>query len=347
MDVKKQYNPVIDVLRIISILAVIFIHTTTKTLQVSMHDLEIIPWTLFLNQIFRFAVPLFFMISGFVLELNFHLHESYLTYLKKRINRIFIPYVFWSLIYYFFVYTKHAENFFQALLSGDASYQLYFIPALLIFYLIFPFIHNFYKFLNSKWITLIFGLIELSLLYYDYYVVPLRIFYPIRIALLNYFVFYGGIVLANNKERFISFVSKWKLIFLFGTLIFAYYVFYEGQSIYLKTHNYLSFYSQWRPSVLIYTFLLAGFLYNIFNRNIIRISIIKTLSRLSFFVFFIHVIILEVIWDGVGKNIFLLTHGSIAEKLWYDPLLFIVVTVISFSIAFVAHRIPKLSKLSG
>ncbi len=347
MEGKKQYNPVVDVLRIISILAVIIIHTTTRTLEASAFDLQKIPWTLFLNQIFRFAVPLFFMISGFVLELNYHLHESYFTYLKKRINRIFIPYVFWSGIYYFFVYTKHTENFFQSLLAGDASYQLYFIPALLIFYLIFPFIHNFYKFLGSKWITILFGLIELSLLYYDYYVQPLRIFSPVKTALFNYFVFYAGIALANNKERFISFIRKWKLTFLFGASIFAFYVFYEGQSIYIKTHNYLSFYSQWRPSVLIYTFLLAGCLYYIFDRNIIRISIIKILSRLSFFVFFIHVIILELVWYGVGKNIFLQTYGSTAEKLWYDPLLFIVVTIISFSAAFVAHKIPKLSKLTG
>lgn len=347
MDKKKQYSPVVDVLRIISILAVIFIHTTTRTLEVSMYDLQRIPWTLFLNQIFRFAVPLFFMISSFVLELNYHLHESYLTYLKKRINRIFIPYVFWSGIYYFFVYTRHTEKFFQALLGGDASYQLYFIPALLIFYLIFPLIHNFYKFLGSKSITILFGLIQLSFLYYDYYTKPLQMFYPIKIALLNYFMFYAGIVLANNKERFTNFVRKWRLIFLLGASIFAFDIFSEGYSLYLKTHNYLAFYSSWRPSVLIYTILLAGFLYSVFDRNIIRISIIKTLSRLSFFVFFIHVIILEVVWYGVGKNIFLSTHGGIAKKLWYDPLLFIVVTIISFSTAFIAHKIPKLSKLSG
>jgi len=344
MESKKQYNPVVDVLRIISILAVIIIHTTTRTFEASAFDLQKIPWTLFLNQIFRFAVPLFFMISGFVLELNFHANESYLTYLRKRINRIFIPYIFWSGIYYFFVYTRHTENFFQALLGGDASYQLYFIPAILIFYLIFPFIHNFYKFLGTKWITILFGLIELSLLYYDYYIQPLRIFSPIKTALFNYFVFYAGIVLANNKERFISFLKKWKFAFLFGAPAFAFYVFYEGQGLYLKTHNYLAVYSQWRPSVFIYTFLFAGCLYFIFDRNTISISIIKTLSRLSFFVFFIHVIVLEVLWNFIGVKIFRI---QFVKDLWWDPLYFIAVTLISFSIAYTVHKIPNLSKLSG
>lgn len=341
---KKQYNPAVDVLRIISILAVIFIHTTTRTLEASAFDLQKIPWTLFLNQTFRFAVPLFFMISGFVLELNFHLHENYKTYLKKRINRIFIPYVFWSGIYYFFVYKAHTENFFQSLIAGDASYQLYFIPALLIFYLAFPFIHNFYKFLNSKWIIILFGLIEISLLYYDYYVSPLQIFYPVKIALLNYFVFYAGIALANNKEKFTDFIRTWRLIFLFGVSFFAYYIFSEGYNLYLRTHNYLEFYSSWRPSTFIYTFLIAGFLYSLLDKNFKYGAVIKTLSRLSFFVFFIHVIILELVWYTVGKNIFQL---QFARDLWWDPFYFITVTLISFSIAYAAHKVPKLSKLSG
>src|SRR5258708_3540298 len=114
---QKQYNPAIDLLRISAIIGVIFIHTTTKTLEASNYDLVKIPWTLFLNQIFRFAVPLFFMISGFVLELNYPFHVNYFTYLKKRCVRILMPYIFWSAIYYFFVYKQHTTNFFQTLLT--------------------------------------------------------------------------------------------------------------------------------------------------------------------------------------------------------------------------------------
>src|SRR5581483_7891153 len=111
MQQQKQHIPTIDVLRIISILAVIIIHTTTRTLEINGADIIRVQWTLFLNQIFRFAVPLFFMISGFVLEVSYPFHASYFTYIKKRINRIFVPYLFWSAIYYFFVYKEHTENF--------------------------------------------------------------------------------------------------------------------------------------------------------------------------------------------------------------------------------------------
>jgi len=47
---------------------------------------------IFLNQIARFAVPMFFMISGFVLELNYDGNTGFWQYLKKRFSRIFIPY---------------------------------------------------------------------------------------------------------------------------------------------------------------------------------------------------------------------------------------------------------------
>src|SRR5260221_9276172 len=130
----KQYNQAIDLLKIISILAVVFIHTTTRTIQVTNYDLVKISWSVFLNQILRFAVPMFFMISGFVLELNFRVNESYLGYIKRRLTRILIPYIFWSAIYYFFVFNNNSTNFFHSLLLGNASYQLYFIPTLLIFY---------------------------------------------------------------------------------------------------------------------------------------------------------------------------------------------------------------------
>ena len=160
---QKQYNPAIDLLRISAIIGVIFIHTTTKTLEASNYDLVKIPWTLFLNQIFRFAVPLFFMISGFVLELNYPFYVNYFTYLKKRCVRILMPYIFWSAIYYFFVYKRHTTNFFQTLLSGDASYQLYFIPTLLIFYVIFPLIHQYYYLLSKKWLLVFLGMVQLLL----------------------------------------------------------------------------------------------------------------------------------------------------------------------------------------
>jgi len=341
----RRYRIAIDALRILSILAVVIIHTTTRTLEASSFALTKIPFTLFLNQISRFAVPLFFLISGFVLELNYHADESYSSYLKKRLNRIFIPYVFWSIIYYFYIYVHGRNpNFLSSLLRGDASYQLYFIPAILILYLLFPLIHKLARFFGNIWVVIFLFFLQLILLFNDYNGSHPQLFYPLGIALLNYFPFIFGFFLARNYNSFIKFIGKWKLIMFSGMIGFAFIVFLEGYSGYLATHNYLTFYSQWRPSVLLYTFFLGSFLYWVFDKNILDASIIKTLSRLSFFVFFIHVLVLEALWYSIGVKIFQL---RLAQNLWWDPAYFIAVSLISFSIAYASHKIPYLSKLTG
>jgi probable poly-beta-1,6-N-acetyl-D-glucosamine export protein len=343
---QKQYYPAIDVLRIIAILAVILIHTTTRTLEIAVFDFQKAPLALFFNQISRFAVPLFFMISGFVLELNYSFHPNFFSYLKRRISKIFIPYIVWSAIYYFFIYTNHNRSYFSALLDGGASYQLYFIPSLLIFYLLFPLIHKFYNFFANKWVIIPLGIFQITLLYLDYFITPFRQTYPVKIAILSYFVFLLGVVAARHKDFLIALVKKWKYIFVISTFALGIYVYLEGKTLYLATHNYLTFYSQWRPSVFFYTLSFGLLFYYLFSKKIFSHPLVKSLSGLSFFVFFVHVIILEFIWKHIGLNLF---HNNkhIVEQFWYDPVFFLAVSIASFTLAYLAHRIPYLSKLTA
>ena len=343
---QKQYNPAIDILRFISILAVVLIHTTTRTLEANHLDITKVPWTLFLNQISRFAVPLFFMISGFVLELNYSANISYFVYLKKRFGRILIPYVFWSFIYYFFVYTKHNINFLTTLGLGSASYQLYFIPSLLVLYIAFPLFHIFYKILTDKWVLLLLGVIQVYILYQDYYIHSLPFFYPVTIAMLNFYIFLLGALASHHQNIILVFIKKWKIMLLAITFLLAGYVFMEGQSGYLKTSNYLKFYSQWRPSVLLYTAVLGSILYYLFNKALPHLNLIKTVARLSFFVFFIHVIVLEFIWYKFGVHFFQ-ADPQIIRQVWFDPIFFLSVAGVSFIIAYVVHKIPYLSKITS
>lgn len=343
----KAHNQVLDVLRFISILAVVLIHTTTRTIEMTGNDLQRIPWTLFLNQISRFAVPLFFLISGFVLELNYHFNTSYFAYLKKRIKRILIPYIFWSFIYYFFVYRQHQINFFSTLLTGSASYQLYFIPTLLIFYIFFPILHKLYRIMANKWVMLFLGVLQIALLYYSYYIKTLPFFYPLSIALLNYFIFFLGMFASHHEEDIMMVVKRWKYAVFSLTIFLAGYIFWEGKILYLRTHNYLFFYSQWRPSVFFYTILLASSLYLLFYQKKLPFFLTGTLARLSFFVFFIHVFVLETLWNNIGLPIFRQTGGGIIEYLWYDPLFFTLTAFFSFLIAYLVGKITFLNKLTG
>ncbi len=329
----------IDVLRAIAIAAVLLIHTTTKVLEATHYDLATYSFTLFLNQITRFAVPLFILISGFVLELNYNYHTSYWAYLKKRVSKIFIPYFFWSLIYYYFVYTGNHDNLIQALLTGSASYQLYFIPTLCIFYLLFPLLHKTYKFIASIPVLTILGLTQIWLMNQDYFVKQYSLPEPVRIFILSYFIFILGVVAGRNKDKIIEIVGKIKYVLIILIPYLIYHIFEEGKNQYFKTYNIRAFYSQWRPSVLIYTLILGAVLFYIFNKSRFDSKIIEKFSKLSYPVFFIHVIVLETIWKYFPYN----TVGKIA----YDPIFFTLVLTFSFGATFLIHKISRLSKLTG
>jgi len=331
---KKQYYPEIDGIRAISILAVILIHTTTKILEVTSPGNSSYLTSFFLNQISRFAVPLFFLISGFVLELNYENHQSYLSYLKKRLAKIALPYIFWSAIYYFLIYTWHGESFFKALTLGTSSYQLYFIPSLLIFYFIFPFFHRFFKIISQSSVFLPLAILQFAILGYDYYFQPLNFAYPINIALLNFFVFILGMIISRKYNQILSISTKNIFNNLLFSTILGISVFLEGYFLYFQTHNYLKFYSQWRPSILIYSLSLFSVLIVILKSN----NLTNFLSKHSFFTFFIHVLVLEVIWNNLLKNI---------STPLVIPIFFISVTTISYYIAYICHKVPFISKITG
>lgn len=347
VQVKKEYNQAIDVLRLISILAVVLIHTTTKTLDASGLNVVGMSWSLFLNQISRFAVPLFFMISGFVLQLNYPNHTSYLIYLKKRFSKILVPYIFWSLIYILLVYRQPIKNIFYDLLSGEASYQLYFIPALLIIYLIFPFLHSIYKIITNKWSLMVLGILQIGFLYYDYYVKTLPFFYPVSIVLLNYLPFILGMWACQNQIKIMETVKRWKYLFGWATIILAVMVFWQGRERYLNTHNYLAFYSQWRPSVLIYSIFLAMVLFWILNKIKRNYWFIKKLAKLSFLVFFIHVAVIEVIWPWILFPLFQQVNTNFFGKIVFDPIFFTLTTGVSFGLAYLIQKLPVVKNVVG
>lgn len=343
----KERIKSIDSLRGLAILAVVLIHTTTRTLEASGFNITGFSWTLFLNQISRFAVPLFFLISGLVLELSYKEGTSYWSFIKKRFSKIFIPYVFWSLFYYLLIYNQNHDNLTKVILTGNASYQLYFIPTLCIFYLIFPLLHKFYKFISNKFVLSLIFLSQIFFLSKDYFVKEFDLPDPIHIAILAYFIFVIGIISARNRNKIESFIKRFKIITPILTAFLGIYVFWEGRNRFLSTGNYLAYYSQWRPSILIYTLLIGLTFYYVFEHTKLRGTVMDRFSKHSFFVFFVHVAILEGVWSSVGKNMFTWASASVLGKILFDPVFFGIVALISFGISRLMHKISKVAKILG
>jgi uncharacterized membrane protein len=77
-----------------------------------------------------------------------------------------------------------------------------------------------------------------------------------------------------------------------------------------------------------------------------NIKLIKQISHLSFFVFFIHVLVLELFWRYIGKLLFAHIKGSFLMFL-FTLVIFIIIALVSFLLAYLIHKIPKVSAITG
>lgn len=343
----------IDLLRILAILGVVLIHTTSRSLEQSNVDVLRIPWTLFLNQISRFAVPLFFLISGFVLELRYKENLNVKIYYKKRLTKLLIPYIFWSLIYYFMIPENRIAGLFNLniinqLLYGTASIQFYFIPSIIILYAMFPLLHKYAnKFLNN-WFIIFLTFLEGVFLFFDYTQGPFISITPIRIAFLNIYLFIIGIIAVHKEDKILEVIRRRHILISILLIISMGAIFFESRTYYLMTKNINYIYSQWRPSIYVYTLLLASLLFYFAESKFKKLSgFIFSISRLTFFVFFVHIFFLSLFWRIIGSFLFSKSVGHVVESVWFDPLVFLFVVGTSFILGFIVSHIPKLRTVVG
>ena len=341
---KKRYYE-IDFLKLIAIIAVVLIHVSTAFIDRSSpfsFDFFIL---VTLNQISRFAVPVFFAASGLLLALHYSSIPSPLHFYKRRL-RLLVPYTFWVLIYFLIIFPHPLKDIFQVnfiyqYLTGSPSYQLYFIPTLFILYLLFPLFINYKKLLLSKklLVTLtIFESILLSTTYFTDSQIPL--FSPIRIALYNLFPFVLGIYAGLNFEKtvkiiHVAFTSCIALMTLFGTITIT-----EALSMFTSSGNGNFLRNQWRMSVMFYSVACFVVFYVFDNKYLKRWNkMILSLSALSFGVYFIHIAILDFYLKIIDAYKFFNLTSFIFG--------FIIISGLSFLLNFIFSKIPYIRTLSG
>lgn len=97
----------LDFTRIIAMIAVITIHVTSAYIGYQSNILVMgMNVAFILNQLTRFAVPLFILLSGTSLGLSAN-DDSYRGFLHKRLTKIGIPYLAWTAVY--IIYNNHSD----------------------------------------------------------------------------------------------------------------------------------------------------------------------------------------------------------------------------------------------
>jgi len=100
------------------------------------------------------GVPLFVMLSGFFLLDQSKADEPLSVFFKKRFSRIGLPFIFWSIIYFFWnIQVHNAPLTFEAVAEAAVSgayVHLWFLYLLVGLYLVTPLLRVFVKYLDWK-----------------------------------------------------------------------------------------------------------------------------------------------------------------------------------------------------
>lgn len=329
-----------DYLRTIAVLAVITIHVTSIYVTVN-------SFAYLMNQVARFAVPLFIILSGFLVyysDINRRSGtHSYL--LLNRLSKIFIPYTIWTLTYMLYSVRHNLEavphtTFFIAfaknLMLGKAAPQLYFIIIILQMYLLYGLLKNLMdskhekhlmatSFAATAFITLgaylfrwnIFIMPKISIGYY--------ILFP---TWLFYFVF--GMHFAKHESRYKEFLRSVR--FKMGFIWLA-----SFAALYVDSRLSNTYGSSIKPTIMLYCFASFLFFYSIFSSSQIKeISLIRWISEQSFFIYFSHVMLIDLIRSFFHIAGIPIQFRSISGVL----LLFILDTCASCLLAFIISYLP-------
>ncbi len=142
---ESNYIQYIDVLRVLSMVSVVFLHTTAGSLRVNLGS-NLWHFSNILTSIMSTSVPIFFMLSGAMLLSNNKTESIPYTY-KKRLPKAFTPFLAWSIVavvYYGIIGMQQEGNFVDAksrlfkIMSTPTTVHLWFMYALIPLYLISP-----------------------------------------------------------------------------------------------------------------------------------------------------------------------------------------------------------------
>lgn len=293
---KKQYFPELSLLSVFYCILVIFIHSSAQPVSYlpenSFGYLAIMP----LWRMAGCAVTGFFFLSGFKFILNHYENFDYSQFIFKRLKTIFLPYCMYSIIYYFYDIVSSGKGFslldlFASVITGSAAGHLYFIIALLQFYILAPLWIYIFKKFSVKTILIFSAIITVSL----GFILPVFLPYDFsNRVFVKYLLFWIlGCCFGINVNKLRECVKDLFLPLLFAFLISA------ATDIILYSYATTRLLFLLRESFrVIYCTLAAIFFYNLSVRASLHMkssSLLNTLSASTFTAYLLHPLIISCI----------------------------------------------------
>lgn len=148
--VKGTRNNMVQIFRALAIIAVVMIHTTPLG-----------NYQVLCRPFINFSVATFLFLSGYLTKVD---NKNWSVYFKKRIIRVMIPYVIWTILY-----TLASHNIGKLpknLLTANAAAPMYYIFVYIQFVLLTPLLG---KLITSKYLFIGWIVAPVSVLFFKYY----------------------------------------------------------------------------------------------------------------------------------------------------------------------------------
>ncbi len=195
---RKTY-PEIHFFRILACIMVIIIHTTaTPVVTLTPNSPPQLLFTL-LNRFSKPSVPMFVFMSGFLLNtLYIGKPLKWLSFWKKRLPKLFMPYFIWASLYFIIYATQgyypvDLKFYLKGLLQGSFIYHLYFMVIIIQFYLAYPIFHWLQSKVGTEKLFLLTLMVQFLFIF-----IPLPLQDRIMPTYLSYFTL--GMLLNTNAK---------------------------------------------------------------------------------------------------------------------------------------------------
>lgn len=307
-------------------------------------------WVAVINSACRSSVPLFLMVSSYLLV---PLNTSVTLFFKKRFIRVVIPFVIWSLIYALFPvifngWTENVSNELTTLLTNFnySAQHLWFVYMLLGIYLLIPIISPWIQTASRRQMLCYLGIWFLTT-FFPYMYTSFEYLYGEcpwnQFGLFWYFSgFIGYVIMAEYIKRFVKWSLKKSLMICVPMFLLAYIftaVVWYSRLPWAETVPELEL--SWgfcTPNVAIASFAAFVLFRHINNTPNGLYKVIRRISELSYGIYLEHLLVLYFVLP-VLLNVF-----STPVTIWLAGLItFIICIVISQILSY----IPKSKYLIG
>lgn len=285
------------------------------------------------------GVPIFIMITGYLLLSK---AENLYTYFNKRIKKIFLPFLFWSLFY--LLISSLTEPKKMLTLNGIVSdfignrifYHLWYMYVLIGLYLIIPILRTYIQNTSKKnryYLLTIWFMWTIIFPFFPYAGLNLRPSLDLKLVsgywgylILGYLI---GEMNISNKHVFLSIV-----VYMWSVVFTAIAVFFEVSH---SSSNIFYFYSYLSPNIIVMGASSLIFLKYFANKILLINPIFTNISKASLGIYLLHPAVI------IGLSRVGLTVFSSNPALTI-PLITVISFWFSYSIIRVVQKIPILNK---